>query len=711
MSLYQHLNLTAMNVKHPPIGGWCWAGSVIQVGKFRVYKEGMQSICLIIFLSFELAFGNSDINVLLELKKGFQKDPSGLVLNSWSSKTLASDGCPQGWFGVTCIDGNVESIMLNDVGLVGDFDFSCISSMKSLRNISIPNNHLSGSISGVGSITSLEYLDLSGNLFKGSLTSNFTNLRSLAYSNLSSNHLDGTVPSGFGNLKELKYLDLHGNKFSGDIMDVILELGSVVHVDLSCNQFGGSLDIGLANSSFMSTVQHLNVSHNALVGQLFSHDGMPYFDSLEVFDANSNQLNGTIPSFNFVVSLRSLRLQNNQLSGSIPEELLLDSSMILYELDLSVNLLEGPVGSITSTTLKKLNLSSNKLSGVLPSKVGDCAIIDLSNNDFSGNLSSFQHWGNNIEVINLSSNSLAGTLPNETSQFLKLTSLLVSNNSVEGVLPPVLGTYPELAVLDLSSNKLKGFLLPSLFNSTTLTAVNLSGNNFSGPIPLQSDPDVSMGTPSPRNLSLVSLDLSHNLLSSHLPNQISRYRDLVYLDISDNLLQGNIPDDLPDQLSHLNVSYNNFSGVIPDSLRRFPDKAFHPGNTLLIFPNSPLFPGDTGTSRGHHSHIKPATRVLWVSLIAALLVIAAVLALLFLVMYYRTRRKERDSESWKGSDGKKDVNQCDDFPALPPSKSPSRKSADQSSLTALSSSEGILLIHQRSGLEMSLRTLHLGNRS
>lgn len=638
----------------------------------------MHSLYLMTLLLFRIAFGESDFDALLELKKGFQRDPSGLVFNSWNSRTLASDGCPKGWFGVTCVDGNVESIMLDSVGLVGKFDFSRISGLKSLRDISVPNNQLSGNVSGVGSIGSLEHLDISGNLFSGSVTSDLTDLSSLVHLNLSSNNLDGTIPSGFGNLKRLKYLDLHCNKFSGDIMDLISELGVVVQLDLSCNQFGGSLDIGLANSSFVSTIQYLNVSNNALVGELFSHDGMPYFDSLEVFDASGNQLHGTIPEFNFVVSLRVLRLGNNLLSGSIPEELLLDSSMILSELDISMNHLEGPVGSITSSTLAKLNLSSNKLSGLLPSKIGNCAIIDLSNNNFSGNLSRIQRWGNYVEVMNLSSNSLEGTLPAITSQFLKLTSFLASNNSVEGVLPPVIGTYPELAVIDLSFNQLTGFLLPSLFNSTTLTAIKLSSNNFSGPIPLRSDPSNSTGIS--QDLTLVSLDLSHNALTGHLPTQISRFHDLVYLDVSSNHFEGRIPGDLPDHLTHFNASYNNLSGVIPESLRRFPDMAFHPGNALLVFPaDSPFSPGTIDRiPSGHHFRITHAIRV---ALIFTFVCAAVGLALPSLVLYYRSRRRERDGKSWKGSIGRKD-NDCEAPPL--PCKSPPKDSGGSPSLTVVS---------------------------
>lgn len=301
----------------------------------------MQTICLILLLLVVVALGQSDFESLLELKKGIEKDPSGKVFDSWDSKSLASDGCPQNWFGVVCINGHVASITLNDVGLIGNFSFPVLAGLKMLRNLSISNNQLTGTISNVGSIESLEILDLSCNLFHGFVPSSMSKLKNLVLVNLSSNNFEGILPSGFGNLEGMEYLDLRDNSFSGDVMNLLSQLGSLVHVDLSSNQFSGSLDLGIGNSSFISSIKYLNISHNSLIGQLFAHDGMPYFDSLEIFDASNNQITGVIPPFMFVVSLRILRLGNNQLSGSLPDSLLLDSSMVLTELDLSLNQLEG----------------------------------------------------------------------------------------------------------------------------------------------------------------------------------------------------------------------------------------------------------------------------------------------------------------------------------------------------------------------------------
>ncbi|CAI9785815.1 unnamed protein product [Fraxinus pennsylvanica] len=302
----------------------------------------MQSICFVLLLLVEITVGKLDIKALVELKKGIQKDPSGKVLISWDPKSLASDGCPEDWFGIGCIDGRVTSITLNDLGLVREFHFPAVAGLQMLHNLSISNNQFSGIISKeVGLIESLESLDLSRNLFTGSIPSQLTSLKNLALLSLSSNNMDGEIPSDFTGLELLKYLDLHSNDFSGDVMGLLAQLGGVMYVDLSNNDFSGSLDLGIGTSDFISSIQYLNISHNNLTGELFPHDGMPYFDSLEVFDANNNHFVGNVPSFTFIVSLRVIKLSDNQLSGSLPQGLLQESSMVLSELDLSLNQIEG----------------------------------------------------------------------------------------------------------------------------------------------------------------------------------------------------------------------------------------------------------------------------------------------------------------------------------------------------------------------------------
>ncbi|CAA0805945.1 Leucine-rich repeat protein kinase family protein [Striga hermonthica] len=599
----------------------------------------MQAItCFVLLLLLAVAVGETEIDALLELKKGIRTDNPGKILVSWDYKALTSDGCPKDWYGIACSNGHVTSITLNGLGLVGELSFPAISRLQMLRNLSVSNNQLSGIITkDVGSISALQNLDLSRNLFTGSIPSEVTSLENLVLVNFSSNNLEGEIPSGFNSLKVLKYLDFHSNGFVGDVMNLLGRLGAVQYVDLSCNKFSGSLDMGIGDPDFISSVNYLNISYNSLTGELFPHDGIPYFDSLEVFDASDNHFTGNVPSFSFVVSLREIRLHNNKLTGSLPEGLLQESSMILSELDLSHNELEGPIGSISSLNLRNLNLSSNRLSGPLPVRIGHCAIVDLSNNMFTGNLSRIQGWGNYVEIIDLSSNQLTGTLPNQTSQFLRLVSIKISNNSLQGALPPVLATYPELKSIDLSLNNLTGLLLPALFNSTKLTDINLSHNDFSGTILINSSVM--------QNYSLTSLNLSRNALMGQLPPELGIFHNIVLLDLSDNNFEGTIPDGLPDTLTVFNASYNNLSGVIPKSLQRFPSSSFHPGNNLLVIPNEgpPSKGGDDLVLRRHGGRMKSAMRAALIAGVVGGVCVIAILAMLIYCRVHGYGGKAKDS--------------------------------------------------------------------
>eukprot|EP00268_Persea_americana_P019393 TRINITY_DN19944_c0_g1_i4.p1 TRINITY_DN19944_c0_g1~~TRINITY_DN19944_c0_g1_i4.p1 ORF type:complete len:729 (-),score=117.72 TRINITY_DN19944_c0_g1_i4:319-2505(-) len=320
-----------------------------------------------------------------------------------------------------------------------------------------------------------------------------------------------------------------------------------------------------------------------------------------------------------------------------------------------------------------LNLSSNKLSGPLPSKLEHCAIVDFSNNMLSGSVSRIRGWGNYVEVIHLSSNSLMGTLPNETSQFLRLTSFKISNNSLDGPLPPVIGTYPELTVIDLSLNRLNGSLPPNLFTSSKLTYLNLSGNCFTGPIPFLSA-QTAMSTildiplPPAQNSSLVTLDLADNMLigslppeignmdqlnflnlgknnfSGQIPKEISKLHSLAYLNLCNNHFEGSIPDSLPDSLEYFNVSYNNLSGIVPNNLWRFPVSSFHPGNAFLILPESASSPSNTAgiTFKGkQHNRTKSSTKA---ALIAGFAGSAALVIILFILIYHRNIRRKDANE-------------------------------------------------------------------
>lgn len=300
---------------------------------------------------------------------------------------------------------------------------------------------------------------------------------------------------------------------------------------------------------------------------------------------------------------------------------------------------------ISSTNLHVLNLSSNGLTGQLPMLTGSCAILDLSNNQFEGNLTRMAKWGN-IEFLDLSGNRLMGIIPEVTPQFLRLNYLNLSRNSLTSSLPSVITHYPKLKVLDLSSNQFDGPVLTDLLTMPTLQELHLDHNLFTGAIKLSS--------PSPTDSNLQILDLSHNQFSGYfpdelgstpiqvlniagnnfsgsLPTSVTRMSTLSSLDISQNHFTGSLPNNLPDGLVSFNASYNGLTGVVPENLRKFPRSSFFPGNNGLNLPSgSP----ESSNSPSESSKRKPLNTTVKVIIIVSCVVAFVILLLLAIFIHY-----------------------------------------------------------------------------
>lgn len=89
--------------------------------------------------------------------------------------------------------------------------------------------------------------------------------------------------------------------------------------------------------------------------------------------------------------------------------------------------------------------------------------------------------------------------------------------------------------------------------------------------------------------ALKNFNLSWNLLSGIIPDSIGEVHSLESLDLSHNEFGGEIPESLSDltSLSHLNLSYNNLTGKIPsgNQLQTLNDQAsIYIGNPGLCGP-------------------------------------------------------------------------------------------------------------------------------
>ncbi|KAI8570876.1 hypothetical protein RHMOL_Rhmol01G0072000 [Rhododendron molle] len=100
--------------------------------------------------------------------------------------------------------------------------------------------------------------------------------------------------------------------------------------------------------------------------------------------------------------------------------------------------------------------------------------------------------GNEIELvriltifttIDLSSNNFSGEIPSAVGKLSSLTLLDLSHNSLAGHMPESLGDLTSLESLDISSNHLTGRIPSQLKSLTFLEVLNLSWNHLHGPIP------------------------------------------------------------------------------------------------------------------------------------------------------------------------------------------------------------------------------------
>ncbi|CAI9783489.1 unnamed protein product [Fraxinus pennsylvanica] len=657
----------------------------------------------IVVLCFGSALGqlpSHDTLALLEFKKGIQHDPTGFVLDSWNEESINFNGCPSSWYGIMCNEDNVAEVVLDNLELSGYVDLSVFSNLTMLVKLSISNNSISGKLpNNLDEFNSLEYLDISDNLFfsslpseigklgrlknlslagnnfsgsipdtisgltsifsldisrnsiTGSLPSSLTRLGVLVSLNLSHNNLTGGIRKGFELMTQLEVLDLHGNMFDGDLDPEFLVLTAATHVDLSRNLLTSSSS---RPQNFLEgispTVQHLNLSHNQLTGLLVGGGDAQGFGNLKVLDLSYNQLSGELPGFNFVYDLEVLKLSNNRFSGFIPTNLLREDSLVLTELDLSSNNLSGSVSMITSTTLRTLNISSNVLSGELPLLTGSCAVIDLSENHFEGNLTRLLKWGN-VEILDLSQNRLTGSIPEVTAQFLRLNYLNLSHNLLNGALPNVISLFPKLAILDLSFNQLGGPLLTTLLTSSTLQELHLQSNILSGSVdfsPPWQNSNVHVVDFSDNRLSghfpdgfgsfagLQALDIGGNNFSGSLPTSFCNISTLTSLDISHNHFTGPLPNNLSNSLQSFNASYNDLSGVVPENLRKFPLSSFYPGNSALKFPNPPPGSNQVPTGNPNKKHMKIIIKMV---IIVSCVISMVILILISIFIYYK--RKSR----------------------------------------------------------------------
>lgn len=124
----------------------------------------------------------------------------------------------------------------------------------------------------------------------------------------------------------------------------------------------------------------------------------------------------------------SIRLDRNGLQGSLDDLSRLRSLSELRALDLSMNKLQGGIGSIsTLSKLRWLNLANNQLQGPIPPSLGNLK---------------------DLEWMSLANNRLTGTIPEELGGLHNLSFAFLTQNLLQvrkGQIPQAFKALPKLA--------------------------------------------------------------------------------------------------------------------------------------------------------------------------------------------------------------------------------------------------------------------------
>ena len=251
----------------------------------------------------------------------------------------------------------------------------------------------------------------------------------------------------------------------------------------------------------------------------------------------------------------------------------------IRELDLSSNQFSGNLSAFLFSLphIERLDLSGNLFEGPIPISLSSNLSLSLkslrfSQKNLSGKLSFY--WLRNLtklEEINLSGNTnltvhvnIPGWVPLFQLKQLALSGCDLDRAIIEE--PHFLRTQLHLEELDLSNNNLPGSMPNWLFTKeATLINLNLGNNSLTGSL-------VPIGHP---QTALQSMIISNNHITGQVPVGFgSMFPSLSTLDFYHNNFYGQIPMSLChiNGMEFLGLSNNNFSGELPACIfTDFPD--------------------------------------------------------------------------------------------------------------------------------------------
>jgi uncharacterized repeat protein (TIGR02543 family) len=225
-----------------------------------------------------------------------------------------------------------------------------------------------------------------------------------------------------------------------------------------------------------------------LVGVL--PDDFSALTALRVINLNKNQITNknpitgalSFPKFSNTLTLRELRMAENQLTGDLSDFVAAAQSKNLQVIGLGLNQLTGSIPDLSQLTgLVRFHVLSNKLTGPIPNLPSSLQSLVLAQNELTGEIPNLSASIADLRSLNLSNNRFTGTIP-DLSKFSNLWYLRLANNQLTETIPAALSNLDKLEMLDVSRNQLTG-QIPNLDKLTKLTDLGFQINQLEGAIP------------------------------------------------------------------------------------------------------------------------------------------------------------------------------------------------------------------------------------
>ncbi len=348
----------------------------------------------------------------------------------WTTKTNWLTGTVDTWYGVGMSGGKIRDISLPNNLLKGTLPAS-LTTLDNILTLDLHNNKLSGGWPDWSGPSAMSKLDLSANLFSGSLA---------------------TLPA------QLEQVNLSNNKLTA-----VASLPAVINVaDLSNNKLA---QLGNMTATDIDTLKVEN--NNLAFGDLEPNITIAAFtyspqDTVDVFESvleqvNSNYtfsaaLSGTANAYQWKKNGTAISGATNP-SITFPNITFADDATYTYAATNSI---------VTGLTL----LSHKKVLRVSSLQRDSIALVAFFNSTNGSGWTNNNHWvttplgtGNWFGVSLLSNRVVAVNLP---------------GNKLSGVVPAVFADIQELTAVDLSSNKIKS--IPDLTTIPGLVTLNVSNN-------------------------------------------------------------------------------------------------------------------------------------------------------------------------------------------------------------------------------------------